>query len=389
MTILLLSQVFPPRTGGSGRWLWELYRRLNGATVHVAAGDVAGAVEFDYGSPLPITRLALDLPSWGLFSVAGVQGYARALTVLHRLVRGCAPDVIHCGKCLPEGLLAVAIKLWKGIPFVCYVHGEELALARTTREFSFLTRRVLRQASLIVANSQHSKEMLMAEWQVAASSIEVLHPGVDTAVFTPAPPDPAARRRFGWEGRRVVLTVGALQKRKGQDMMIRALPFIRSRCPDVLYSIVGQGWEQTYLEELADSNGVRDLVQFRGVPRDARTGVALSAVRSVRPAQPPGRLGLRRFRHRAHRSAGLRQAGDCRGVRRRAGNDAPGSDRRGCSLRRAGRAGRSRRGVARGAGASGRDGCPGARLGGRAVRVDETRGSGAGCADTPDTMVTA
>ncbi len=268
MTILVLSQVFPPRTGGSGRWLWELYRRLRGVTVHVAAGDVPGAAEFDRDSAVPTTRLPLDLPSWGLLGVGALRGYARAFRALRRVVRGCAPDAIHCGKCLPEGLLAVAVKRWKGIPFVCFVHGEELALARTTREFSWLTRLVLRQASLIVANSRHSKDMLVAEWAVAESRIAVLHPGVDTGTFVPAPPDTEVRRRFGWEGRRVVLTVGALQKRKGQDMMIRALPAIRLRCPDVLYAIVGEGWERPYLEALADSQGVRDLVQFRGAPGD-------------------------------------------------------------------------------------------------------------------------
>src|SRR5207253_1599340 len=70
----------------------------------------------------------------------------------------------------------------------------------------------------------------------------VMYPGVDTGKFVPAAPDTAVRARLGWEGRRVVLTVGALQKRKGQDMMIRALPLIRKVCPDVLYAVAGEGW---------------------------------------------------------------------------------------------------------------------------------------------------
>ena len=76
------------------------------------------------------------------------------------------------------------------------------------------------------------------------------------------------RARLEWTGRRVVLTVGALQKRKGQDMMIRALPAIRQRCPDVLYAIVGEGWERPYLESLVAELSVADLVQFRATPAD-------------------------------------------------------------------------------------------------------------------------
>ena len=28
MSVLLLSEIFPPQKGGSGRWFWEIYRRL-------------------------------------------------------------------------------------------------------------------------------------------------------------------------------------------------------------------------------------------------------------------------------------------------------------------------------------------------------------------------
>jgi phosphatidylinositol alpha-1,6-mannosyltransferase len=66
----------------------------------------------------------------------------------------------------------------------------------------------------------------------------------------------------------VILTVGRLQKRKGHDMLIRALPAIRAAVPDVLYAIVGDGEERAGLEALADEVGVRAHVQFRGEPGD-------------------------------------------------------------------------------------------------------------------------
>ncbi len=50
--------------------------------------------------------------------------------------------------------------------------------------------------------------------------------------------------------------------------MIRALPILRRRFPDVLYAIVGEGWEREYLDRLVAEHGVADLVQFRGVPSD-------------------------------------------------------------------------------------------------------------------------
>jgi phosphatidylinositol alpha-1,6-mannosyltransferase len=51
-------------------------------------------------------------------------------------------------------------------------------------------------------------------------------------------------------------------------MLIRALPAIRVRFPDVLYAIAGEGWELEYLERLVAEHAVGDLVQFRGIPAD-------------------------------------------------------------------------------------------------------------------------
>jgi phosphatidylinositol alpha-1,6-mannosyltransferase len=187
---------------------------------------------------------------------------------LRRLVAATRPDAVHCGKCLPEGLLAASIRRWLGIPFFVFVHGEELTLAASSRQLRRLTQKVLRTASAVIANSDHSRTLLMDKWQIPGDAIAVLHPGVDTARFVPASRSAAVRRRLGWDGRRVILTVGALQKRKGQDMLIRALPAIRQRCPDVLYAIAGEGWERPSLEALAAECGVADLVQFRGIPSD-------------------------------------------------------------------------------------------------------------------------
>jgi phosphatidylinositol alpha-1,6-mannosyltransferase len=268
VTVLLLTEVFPPKTGGSGRWMWELYRRLDKIDVQVAAGNTAGAESFDRTHALRIQRLPLAFTNWGVFDLRGGPQYAAALARLFPLVRRTKPDVIHAGKFLPEGLLALIAGKLTGVPFECYAHGEELTLGRTTGELRWLGSKVLRQARRIIANSQHTQQLLTVDWGVPPEKIVVMHPGVDTACFTPAPPSSAVRERLGWAGRRVVLTVGTLQKRKGQDMLIRALPEIRRQCPDVLYSIAGEGREREYLDRLVKEHHVGDIVQFRGVPKD-------------------------------------------------------------------------------------------------------------------------
>ena len=266
---LLLTEVFPPQKGGSGRWLWELYRRQPRGDVHVIAGNWLGSAEFDSTADLDIERVALRFSNWGVSRPRAAREYARAFFRVHRAVRRNRPAAIHCGKSLPEGLIAYAIHRLMGVPYWCYAHGEELTLARMSSELRWLNDKVLSNAARIVANSQHSKDMLVNDWRVPGERITVVHPGVDTTRFCPSPRDAALRARLGWHNRQVVLTVGALQKRKGQDMFIRALPAIRRRCPTVLYTMIGEGWEREYLDGLVREYDVADAVQFRGAPDDA------------------------------------------------------------------------------------------------------------------------
>lgn len=268
MKTLLLTEVFPPRKGGSGRWLFELYRRFPQGSAHVVAPEEPGCAEFDQTHSLPVKRMPFRFSSWGLRNWSGMKEYSQAFWRLSAEVERVRPTMVHCGKAVPEGFLAWLLRWRYGIPYVCYVHGEELLLPRQSREIRWLTERALFGARAIVANSKHTQGMLVRDWKVPAKRIHVWHPGVDTTRFVPGVPSDEVRGKLGWQGRTVVLTVGALQKRKGQDMMLRALPAIRQEIPNVLYAIAGEGWEKPYLEGLVQEYGLQDCVQMRGIPDD-------------------------------------------------------------------------------------------------------------------------
>src|SRR4051794_22187674 len=105
MKTLLLSEIFPPKTGGSGRWFWELYRRLPRETYLVAAGEDANQEAFDRDCELRLKRLPLAQTSWGLCNLAGLSGYTRTFRAVRRLVRAEGIQEVHCGRCLPEGFV--------------------------------------------------------------------------------------------------------------------------------------------------------------------------------------------------------------------------------------------------------------------------------------------
>ena len=47
LATLLVSGIFPPKTGGSGRWFWEIYSRLPRQNFLIAAGEDPRQEEFD------------------------------------------------------------------------------------------------------------------------------------------------------------------------------------------------------------------------------------------------------------------------------------------------------------------------------------------------------
>lgn len=262
--MLLISEIFPPRIGGSGRWFWEIYRRIGRESAIIAAGECDGQVEFDRTHELQLYRVLLTFPNWGLLKWRGATNYVRAFRRLRSIVKQHNIEQVHAGRCLPEGLLALMLKKWLRVPYLCYAHGEELNYARLSRELNWLMKRVFANADRVICNSQNTKNILSAEWRMPEEKLTVLHPGVDTQRFRPAERSLQVRAHLDWNQRFVILTVGRLQKRKGHDMLIRALPEIRKYRPNVLYAIVGTGDEESSLKSMVASLGLEDNVRFHG-----------------------------------------------------------------------------------------------------------------------------
>jgi phosphatidylinositol alpha-1,6-mannosyltransferase len=102
----------------------------------------------------------------------------------------------------------------------------------------------------------------------AHAALEYLPSGVDPDQFRP---DVAARKeirtRYGLGDRPTVVCVSRLWPRKGQDMLIRALPAIRARVPDAALLLVGGGPYEDRLRTLATQAGVAaDVIMTGRVP---------------------------------------------------------------------------------------------------------------------------
>jgi phosphatidylinositol alpha-1,6-mannosyltransferase len=268
MKTLLLSEVFPPKVGGSGRWFWEIYSKLPRDKYVVAAGFDPLAHDFDSTHKLMCFRWPLTLRNWGVSSISSIKAYLNLFSLLRTAVKIHNVVAIHCGTGLPEGLLGWVALKWFGIPYLCYVHGEELQIHNSSREYKLLSQLVYSNAQQIIVNSLNTQRMFSLHTGIV-DNVRLMYPGVDSKYFVPKQKDEDKLSQFGWSGKKIILTVGRLQKRKGQDHMILAMKKILEKIPNALYVIVGDGEERCFLENLVTAEKLHDHVRFMGKVDDA------------------------------------------------------------------------------------------------------------------------
>jgi len=103
----------------------------------------------------------------------------------------------------------------------------------------------------IVCVSHNTKREVTEIFRVDKSKIEVVYNGVDVNFFKPRKTIGTFKNEFGLGGfSPIILTVGMLQKRKGQNYVIKSLPKIVKRFPNCCYVNVGGYYSHSYLTKL-------------------------------------------------------------------------------------------------------------------------------------------
>ena len=106
------------------------------------------------------------------------------------------------------------------IPVVVTMH---TVLAQPDPEQRRVTEALLRRAARVIVMAERGRDTLVKTYGARAGSISVIPHGVPDIEF--AEPD-ELKDRFGWRGRKVVLTFGLLSSDKGIETMIEAMPAI-------------------------------------------------------------------------------------------------------------------------------------------------------------------
>ena len=246
--ILILTQCFLPDMGGIENLMGGLVSalRAEGKQVHVLADRARGQGKGDWVTDYPLERFGGPRPlrRW--------RKMRRAKALLDTgTVTAVFADSYKSIEFLPD----------VAVPVVVLAHGMEFPQHPSARKHQRIARSFAK-ATAVIANSTFTASQL-------AGYLPPDH--LPVVINPPIGPQPVAsvamRARLDElldQHMPVMLTLSRLEPRKGIDQVIRALPALVARHPDLVYLVAGGGEDTDRLKQLALDLNVTAHVRFLG-----------------------------------------------------------------------------------------------------------------------------
>ena len=270
--------------GGMNVYVLELARRLAAMGVETevftraTSSRLPPVVECEPGVSV---RQVVAGPFEGLSKADLPAQLCTFVRELLRVEAASAPyryDLIHSHYWLSGQVGAVARDRW-GVPLVHTMHttakvkNASLAAGDAAEPMARILgeEQVVDAADRLIANTDEEARQLVGFYGADPERVDVVHPGVDLAVFAAQPRD-AARAALGLPpGGHVLLFAGRLQPMKAPDVLLRAVAVLLRAAPQlrseltvaVVGGLSGSGLDRPRaLHELAAGLGIADVVRF-------------------------------------------------------------------------------------------------------------------------------
>lgn len=260
--ILFLTNEFRPVDGGVATYCYEMTSELNAlgyTTVVVAAQQRLDDPAFDARQAFPIHRV----PEYPI----GLIRHAARYQALLRYYDIYKPQLLWAAD-WRSGISAAFLATQYRIPLVVTAHGTEVLRAEANSFAKSLARYVYGRARTVLCVSHYTQNLLEA-LRVNRQKLIVTPLGVNYKQFDiDTNVTHAIIRKHELEGKKVILTLARLTARKGQDVMIKAMPYVLKEVPNALYLIAGRGEDEERLRGLVASLNLQEYVRFAGYVSD-------------------------------------------------------------------------------------------------------------------------
>ena len=255
---LCITNDFGPRAGGIETFVVGLIQRMPKNSVIVYTASQAGSAAFDamwlrdYGVEVIRDSSKVLLPSF------------RVGRNVRKLVRERNIKSAFFGAAAPLALLAPGLRAAGVRRIVALTHGHEVWWSRLW-PFTIAIARIGRAVdALTFLGDFTSGEISKALDSDSAAKLVRIAPGIDTEHFTPRSDAKGLRESLGLGNKRVIVSVGRLVHRKGQDVLIESMPEIIKSIEDVHLLLIGEGPYKKELEKRIKNLGLANRVTFVG-----------------------------------------------------------------------------------------------------------------------------
>jgi phosphatidylinositol alpha-1,6-mannosyltransferase len=238
--ILIFTFDFLPQRGGIHTYSYELAKNLR-----------------DLGIDIMVITPASD----GDLLFDKKQKYVVMFFYLVHVLKKCEINRIYATNWIPGGFLAFfASKLFK-VPYFIAAHSSELSFRNPIfRRAMTLT---FKNAEKIFAVSNYTSQKIL-DLGISREKVAIIPNGVDIQRFKTGVNTLEVIKKHELKGKKVILTVSRLVRKKGHDMVIRALPEVLKIAKDAVYLIVGEGPEEERLKGLMRDLNLEEHVIFAG-----------------------------------------------------------------------------------------------------------------------------
>jgi glycosyltransferase involved in cell wall biosynthesis len=177
------------------------------------------------------------------------------------------PNLILCGH-LNFAPIAYWIHCFTKIPYWIIVYGTDAWDVKHRGRI-----KALDSANQIISISRYTRDRLIIEQNISPDKISLLPVTFDANRFKISPKPDYLLKRYNLDlKQKILLTVSrlsSLDRYKGYDQILQALPEIRRYIPHIHYILVGKGDDQPRIEQLINRLDLQDCVTLAGfVPDD-------------------------------------------------------------------------------------------------------------------------
>ena len=256
--ILLVTNDFGPRAGGIETFVIGLLERIKGHEVTVFTSQQGDTSVYDqqwldkFGVRVIRDQSKILLPTW------------RVTRAAQKIVAAKNIDVVVFGAAAPLALMSPSLRKSGVKKIIALTHGHEVWWARIF-PFNFAIKRIGKSVDHLTYLGEFTRQAISkALSRKSATEMVKIAPGIDTAHFIPQPDAMQKREELGLQDKKIIISVGRLVHRKGQDNLIQAMPAVLKKIPNAHLLLVGEGPYKKHLEKLVMKSSLEQNVTFAG-----------------------------------------------------------------------------------------------------------------------------